>query len=436
MADPAFSSPDAYWRPGADSALRSTNEKLGDVLSVRDTAGVTGTQGTNQGAAINKAIAAAAASASYATIFIPDGVYDIEVPIVPLQGITLKLAHNATMRCVASMPAMVQTPSAYCLFDGKIEGGRWLCNDNADGGFDLQWFQRFKVYSVYIDRFRYFGIRTGLAGTAYSSFEAELFDINTFRSAGVVAGTSKAIHFRTATDSTLMKAVLAGGETGFYCEQGGHHLYNVHSWVGGKTGHMKVGFWDRAGSNTYVDCYADTPREDGFRLEFGLNTLLACRSFINQLYDASNNVIPNDGIANGVKFYTPTPNSSIRDFKAGGFSSSFRHLADIDATSVTTDGSLEVTGTMSNYTINQCPSYYRNSGVVERKVSGVTPATPGQIVTVPHGCKVPSGAGRVPRVINPVPRAAGQLYMPTAADETNLYFASSAASQAFDCYVG
>lgn len=433
---PETTSPDVYQRSGNNSAISTLWDIAGRTLSVRDTEGVTGTQGTNQAAAINAAINDAADRYSSSTLYVPDGTYDVETPIVPKNGVRLVLSPNAVMRCVAPMPAMVQTPADQCLFDGGIEGGRWLCGDNADGGFDLQWFQRFKVFHNYIDRYRFFAVRAGLAGTAYSSFECEIFDLNTFRSAGAVAGSSKAVHFRTATDSTIMKSILCGAESGFYGESGGHHLYNVHSWSPGARGNMKVGFWDKAGSTTYVDCYADTPTEDGFRLEYGLNTLVACRSFINQLYDSGGAVIPNDGAANGVKFYTPEPNSSIRDFKCGGFSSSFRHLADIDTSSVTVDGSVEITGTMTNQTINVCPTIYRSSGVVERKISGTTHAIPGTEVSIAHLCKKPDGTGRVPRVINVVPKAAGMIYMSSAVDATNVYLSSSATSQPFDLYVG
>lgn len=331
----------------AGSVLRTVWDRLNDRYSVKE-AGAKGDNASDDGAAINAAIVAQAA-AGPGEVYFPDGTYLTSVKIVQLPGVTLRLSKGATIKATAALDALVQTPADQPLFSVGIYGGTLDCNDLAQVGLDVQWFQGYKVHHVEVQNYIAVGARFGLAGTAYSSYEAMVDNLRTFRGAGAVAAGSIALHVRAATDGQYGHCVLNGAETGVLVSAGcGGRFHNIHAWVRSTTGALKYAFDDQSGSCLWEECIADTPNIAGWRLSFGNSVVLGGQAFMNSLGGV-------DNVADGVLFTSTVPNCAVIGLNCNSVGAAYRWRTNVNYASVTSPQNLSLRANVCNNVVTVAP---------------------------------------------------------------------------------
>lgn len=347
-----------YLRTGLNAALRTLQSLFRERVSVLDTIGVTGVEANDQGAAINRAIADAA-SRGYCDLRFPDGVYSTSVPIVQLPGVTFKFAKNATVKAIAAMAALIQTPADQPLFRVGIYGGYIDCNDLAQVGLDAQWFQGYKVRDVEVQNYLSVGARFGLAGTAFSSYEAMVDNLRTFRGAGVVQAGAIGLHVRTATDGQYSHCVLNGAETGVLVSAGtGGRFHNIHAWTKQETGRLKYAFDDQSGGCLWEECIADTPNIAGWRLSFGNSVVLGGHAFMNSLGGV-------DNVADAVLITSTVPNVAVIGLTCNSVGATFRWRSNINYAAVTSPQNLHLRGNVCNNVVTPAPELIGTSVPIE-----------------------------------------------------------------------
>jgi len=285
--------------------------------------------GVDNGPALNDMILAAYGTGVPQTIKINDGVWNIRTPIVQYPGVSLSLTKGAVLNCAAAMESVITTPLALLLEDVGISGGTILCNGLANNGVEPKYFRHYVARDTLVEDWLAAGWKVGDPASAQSSYEFIFSGLRTHRRDSAVPSGAIAMYIRAATDTQGQRSVLIGGEVGLQCQSGGS-FEQIHAWTRASTGAMKAGFIFTGGGAQIVNCYADTPTENGFDLT-GTGYVL-----INPLVYNNNGASATDNIAVGLRFRTVNPVSSVVAPTVQGADASHRMKNDI----VTADGSM------------------------------------------------------------------------------------------------
>lgn len=284
--------------------------------------------GTDNGPFINAAITAAAAAGKPATVYIPDGVWNVATQIIQQPNVSIHMGDGAVLNVTAALDAVISTPLASLLEDVGLFSGTILCNGLANTAVELKWFRHYKASNVLVEDWLTQGWRVGDPG-ASTCYEFIADGLRTHRRSAAVPAASICVWIRAATDAQMARCVLIGGEVGLNCQSGGT-FEQIHCWTRASTGAMKAGFLFTGGGAQIVNCYADTPTENGYDLTGTGYVLINPQTFNN------NGTSATDNVAVSIRLRTVNPNVTIVGAKSEGGDVTHRLKNDL----VTADGSL------------------------------------------------------------------------------------------------
>ncbi|HXP50994.1 MAG TPA: hypothetical protein VN922_13635, partial [Bacteroidia bacterium] len=328
------------------SKLQDQNFSIVDFGAIPNGTAYSTTGGTDNSAAINAAIVAANALATgtvstnglgVATVYIPDGTWNIANSITQLPGVSLRFSKNAMLNVTATMSWAITTPLNNLCEDIGITGGRILCNHLCDGVY-LQTIRHYCIDDTMIEDWNFAGWTFGNPSSTTNCYGVSGTPKTHRRFSAPPAG-SVALWVRASTDSQIHDVELVGGQTGVICQSGGSFM-NIHPWA--RVGPMLVGFNFSGGGAMLTNCYADSANQIGFTMT-GTNYTITSPLVFNGT--SSTSAPDNTMIA--IQFNTVNPQSTVTGLIANGLASSNRIAQDIKTADSTFTG-LTVLGTTTN----------------------------------------------------------------------------------------
>jgi hypothetical protein len=328
---------DQFTQAGTGAVLRSTQDKMREVVSIADFGAVANgtayatTGGTDSGPAINAAITAAAALGRPATVFIPDGVWNVATAITQLPNVSISMSDGAVLNVTAAIDAVITTPVAQLLEEVFLRGGKIYCNGLANYGVYWRCFRHYHAKDTIVEDFLVAGYVAGDPAQAFATYGLVFHNLRTHRrSAAVPAGTI-GMWVRAATDSQGLQSEFVGAEVGFNCQSGGS-FNQIHCWTRASTGAMKTGFLFTGGGAQIINCYADTPTLNGYDLTGSGYVLVNPQTFNN------NGTSATDNVATAIRLRTVNPNVTIIGPKSEGGDITHRLKNDLVTADFTMNG--------------------------------------------------------------------------------------------------
>ena len=234
------------------------------------------------------------------TLSLPDGVYGIsrtlELPIT----VSLQLAPGA---CLVALPgfqgdAVVRKQPGELgahhhygrITGGVIDGGRQnvigihapgACRLDITGLEIVDCLQK----GIYIGRTeKTWGYEVNVRGVRCA------IDLNTAHAPGSIG-----LHYEQITDSYVSQVVIIGYETGVASESSANDFSQVHVWSVTAHGPLKRNFYCNGWGDSYSQCYADAPFDEGrecygFLVNKPFNRFSNCRVYSNS-YTFDNTVV-------------------------------------------------------------------------------------------------------------------------------------------------
>jgi hypothetical protein len=327
-----------YQAAGTGAVLRTLIAKIKDQpLSICDFGAVCDgtpyvtTGGTDNTAAINNALAAAAAL-GFHTVVIPDGpgVYNISGQITPQLGpYLIGIGGRPKLNLTASIAGFViDSPVGVQLYQQGFDNFDILCNSLAYGGVYLRNFKQFYHTNQQVEDYNQQAFVAG-DPTAVPNSDSYIFDnLQAWRAHSNVPVPSIGMWIRAAADALGTRSGFVGATVGMQGQSGGA-FRDIHNWTRGSTGQMTTAFLMTSGA-TMENCQADTATQVGFDLTGTGYVLTDCYGYNNNLTGSTDNAMV------GAIFRTTNPLSTVTNFRCLGADSTHRLAADIQ----TEDGTL------------------------------------------------------------------------------------------------
>ncbi len=239
---------------------------------------------------------------SPATLDLGDGTYCISETLELPAQVSLRLSHGA---CIRAMPgfkgdALVRKMRGKLgvhKWNGRISGGMLDGGRQDIVGIHVPGACRMDISDVEIVDCLRKGIHIGLPGSEKTwGYEVNIrsvrcaIDLKTRHSEGSVG-----IHYEQITDSYIGQVVVIGYETGVASESASNDFSQVHVWSVTGHGPLKRNFFCNGWGDSYSQCYADAPFDEGrecygFFVNKPFNRFTNCRVYSNK-YTFDNTVV-------------------------------------------------------------------------------------------------------------------------------------------------
>ena len=241
--------------------------------------------------ALRKILAELAALGRPATLDLPDGIYAIgetlEVPV----AVSLRLAPGA---CIRALPAFKGdavirkqrgTPGMH-LHYGRIAGGTIDGGKQPLIGIHFPYGCRFEISELEIIDCLLKGIYVGDKADTWG-YEINIHNVRcAIDEKTASAAGSIGIHYEKITDSYVNSVVIIGYQTGVWSQSSSNDYSQVHVWNMPAHGPLKCNFHCGGWGDSYNQCYADAPFDDGkecygFHVNSAFNRFTNCRVYCN-----------------------------------------------------------------------------------------------------------------------------------------------------------
>jgi hypothetical protein len=263
-----------YTPTGTSSVASTIQAKLRRYTDAKDF-GALGNDANDDTAELQAALNAA----NGGTCFIPDGTYRISSALTVPINCAVRMASNAVIRATVAMDAIFITSESDNHINNSITGGYLDCNDLADSGIWVKYFDSFLIDGVEILDNLVYGVRLGrTAGSA--SFAAHINNLRTTRALVAVPTGSVGIYFENVSDCSVMQSFIQGQQ---YIVSGaaGTVVNNTFTSVRGRNlsnhGDFASGFDITGTDNVLVGCTVEgDASSQAFHLNGTRNTLIGC----------------------------------------------------------------------------------------------------------------------------------------------------------------
>lgn len=220
--------------------------------------------------------------AGYREGYVPPGTYRTSQPLTHPAGMDVTLDWSAAIRATASMAILWGTSIGTDVQDMHLVGGIFDCNNLAGTGLRIPfghriWMSDFRILNSAAHAL-VLGDMTAAGATA--QVFVDNFDITRGSSATPPAG-SYGVHIARSTDTHLSVGNIVGaGAAGVRVDMGANYFTQLHTW--GYLGRFSdISFDDNADENYWMNCMADTPNLQCFRIRQFRTYLQGCHSYIN-----------------------------------------------------------------------------------------------------------------------------------------------------------
>lgn len=251
---------------------------------------------TDNSTAFREILAKLAGQGRPSTLDLGDGIYAISETLEIPVSVSLRLSPGA---CIRAMPAFKgdavirkQRGAANAhLFYGKINGGIIDGGKQPLVGIHVPYGCRFEISGVEILDCLLKGIYVGDPGPVWG-YEVNISNVRcSIDDKTVSAEGSIGIHYEKITDSYISSVVIIGYQTGVWSQSSANDYHQVHVWNMPAHGPLKRNFHCGGWGDSYNQCYADAPFDDGkecygFYVNSAFNRFTNCRIYCNDFtYD-------------------------------------------------------------------------------------------------------------------------------------------------------
>ena len=210
----------------------------------------------------------------YATVYIPDGVFGIRLPLRLGHHVSLHLAPSARLLALPNFQgeAMITKGEGKPLdqsgpahgYGGRIAGGILDANRQDLIGIDVHWARRFIIHDMEIINARREGIHLGRTGWYETTIRT--VRIALAHDCSHLPG-SVGLHIEKCSDNQIHQVLIIGYETGIWAKGSSTAFNQVHVWNWGANRPLRCAFHAAGWQDTYSQCQADSPEEVGFRVD-------------------------------------------------------------------------------------------------------------------------------------------------------------------------
>lgn len=205
------------------------------------------------------------------------GIWNVSATTTIPLGVDVVIQNGAVVRAVGSMGPMFDTALNVVHQDGRFDCyGTIDCANLASVGIYLRSYARYTVHTPRVYSPAQHGVVLGDPASTANPYEAFVTDPHVWRPNGqAVPAGSIGIWVQKSTDSVIggPGSVVVGCATGVRNDSSNNSFHSIHPWgyppnaanSNNTALRPTVAFLDNSVGGNYVDCYADSPTQYGWR---------------------------------------------------------------------------------------------------------------------------------------------------------------------------